>query len=126
MFDEVHRMGAKVHFHSDGYILDIIPDLIELDLDVINPQLNVHRLAEIAELCGGRLCVRGGLDRQVVLPHGTPELVRRHVLDVIEHLAPYDGGWIACGELGPDVPFMNCQAMMRSFLELGRCPMVVG
>jgi uroporphyrinogen decarboxylase len=123
MFGEVHRRGAKVHFHSDGYILDIIPDLMDLDLDVINPQLNVHRLADLAGLCGGRLCIRGGLDRQRILPRGTPEQVRRHVLDAIEHFAVYDGGWIGCGELGPDVPFANCRSMMRSFFKLGRYPL---
>jgi hypothetical protein len=120
MFHEVKRLGAKVHFHSDGYILDIMKDLIDLGLDVLNPQLNVHDLAELSEVCGGRICIRGGLDRQFTLPRGNPASVRRHVLDAIETFGSYDGGWIACGELGPDVPFANCEEMMGSFARFGR------
>ena len=120
IFRAVRTMGAKVHFHSDGYIMDIIPDLIELGVDVINPQINVHDIDELGEVCGGRICIRGGLDRQNVLPYGSRADVRGHVLDVIGHFAVFDGGWIACGELGPDVPFANCEEMMHSFFRFGR------
>jgi len=120
IFRCVHRLGAKVHFHSDGYISPIIPDLIEIGADVLNPQLNVHDMDALARMCGGRICVRGGLDRQVVLPRGSPADVRRHVKEVIERFAVHDGGWIACGELGPDVPIRNCEEMMSCFFRLGR------
>ncbi len=120
MFSAVRRLGAKVHFHSDGFILNIVSDLIDLGVDVLNPQLNVHNMDELERICGGRICIRGGLDRQTVLPYGSPAQVRRHVLEAIQHFAVYDGGWIACGELGPDVPLANCEAMMKSFFELGK------
>ena len=120
MFRTVRKRGVKVHFHSDGCVMDIVKDLIDLDLDVLNPQLNVHDITELGNLCGGRICVRGGLDRQFILPRGTPATVRSHVLETMENFACYDGGWIACGELGPDVPLANCEEMMKSFARFGR------
>ena len=120
IFRAVRKTGAKVHFHSDGYIAEILTDLIELGVDVLNPQINVHDMNELAGICGGRICIRGGLDRQTVLPHGSTTDIRHHVLEVIRHFAVYDGGWIACGELGPDVPFANCEEMMKSFFLFGR------
>jgi len=120
LFGAVKRMGLKVHFHSDGHIIDIIPDLIDLGIDVLNPQLNVHDMEELSALCSGRICIRGGLDRQWVLPRGSAEDVKRHVLDAIDHFAVFDGGWIGCGELGPDVPLRNCEAMLASFFRYGR------
>ena len=120
IFRAVRRMGAKVHFHSDGHIMEIVPDLMEIGVDVLNPQLNANDMDALAEMCSGRLCIRGGLDRQRILPRGTKADIRRHVKDVIERFAVCDGGWIACGELGPDVPLPNCKAMMQSFFRLGR------
>jgi hypothetical protein len=100
--------------------MDIVKDLIDMGLDVLNPQLNVHDMAELAGTCGGRICIRGGLDRQHTLPRGTPGMVRDHVLEAIETFGSYDGGWIACGELGPDVPLANCREMMDSFARFGK------
>lgn len=120
MFRSVKGMGAKVHFHSDGYIMDIVKDLIDMELDVLNPQLNVHDLTELSGTCGGRICIRGGLDRQHTLPRGSPDMVREQVLEAIETFGSYDGGWIACGELGPDVPLANCREMMGSFARFGK------
>jgi hypothetical protein len=87
---------------------------------VLNPQLNVHDVGKLGEICGGRICIRGGLDRQITLPRGSPDSVRGHVLETIQNFACYDGGWIACGELGPDVPLANCREMMGSFARYGR------
>jgi len=120
LFRGVRRMGVKVHFHSDGYIMDIVDDLIGLGLDVLNPQLNVHDMGAMSEVCGGRICIRGGLDRQFILPRGGVLDVRGHVREVIGTFAGYDGGWIACGELGPDVPLANCGEMMNDFYRYGR------
>jgi hypothetical protein len=120
MFRAVHREGAKVHFHSDGTIIQIIPDLVELGVDVLNPQLNAHDPDQLTELCSGHICIRGGLDRQGILPRGSQVDVQQHALEALGRFALHDGGWIACGELGPDVPLVNCETMMRTFSRFGR------
>ena len=47
--------GALAYMHSDGYIMEIIPDLIELGLDILNPQFNCHNLKELANLVRGKI-----------------------------------------------------------------------
>lgn len=122
MFDEVHKAGVYVHFHSDGYIMDIIPDLIEIGVDVLNPQLPVNDIDELGEKFGGKLCFIAGLDRQKILPWGKPEEIVRHAKHAIKALGCYDGGYIGGGEINLDVPLANVEAMYKAFREYGRYP----
>ena len=69
--DIARRSGKMVIMHSDGYIMDIIPDLIEIGVTAINPQLNVMPYEELAGLMRGKMALWGGIDRQWLLPFGT-------------------------------------------------------
>ncbi|MBC8234213.1 hypothetical protein H8E77_32090 [bacterium] len=113
--DAVHRNGAFFHFHSDGYIRQIIPDMLEIGVDVLNPQLVTMDIDELGRTFGGKVCFRGGLDRQHILPHGSAEDVRRHVQRTIEAFCRFNGGYIGCGQVGPDVPLRNAEAMLECF-----------
>ncbi len=73
-----------VHFHSDGNIIDIIPDLIDMGVRVINCQANVIGLDLLKKRFAGAICFRTDLDRQKIMPFGTPLEVKRHVVDVFE------------------------------------------
>jgi uroporphyrinogen decarboxylase len=57
MFDKVHRSGRHVFLHSDGYILDIIPDLIEIGVDALNVQVKLMGIELLGERFGGKLCI---------------------------------------------------------------------
>jgi hypothetical protein len=118
IFDAVHALGFDVHFHSDGQILDIVDDLMEIGADVMNCQIAVMDRARFDSLVRGRICLRSDLDRQHVLPHGVPEEVRLHVRDVVARFNK-NGGVIGCGEIGPDVPLANVEAMFAAFQEYG-------
>jgi len=118
MFDAAHEGGAFVHFHSDGNITKIIPDLIELGVNVLNPQLPVMDLNWLSKELKGEAAVRGGLDRQQVLPFGTPDEVRRHVREVFNGFGDKRGGWIGDGELNADVPLENARAMFEAIRGL--------
>jgi len=115
MFQRVISAGMDVHFHSDGNIIDIIPDLIDIGVKVINCQANVIGLDLLKRKVRGSVCFRTDLDRQKIVPFGTPEQVKRHVVDVFEHLGTPAGGIIACGEIGPDTPLANIRAMYEAF-----------
>ncbi|MBI2190391.1 MAG: hypothetical protein HYU36_00225 [Planctomycetes bacterium] len=117
--DLVHAHKKLFYFHSDGYILDILPDLIEIGVDVVNPQFSCHDLTALARLCAGRICVSTDLDRQRLLPRGAPEEVRREVARILESFSGHGGGLILRGEIGPDVPLANAESMLRAFFELG-------
>jgi uroporphyrinogen decarboxylase len=117
MFERVTAAGMHVHFHSDGAIIDIIPDLIDLGARVINCQANVIGLSKLGKGFAGSVCFRTDLDRQRIVPFGTPADVKRHVKDVFDHLGTPRGGIIACGEIAPDMPLANIRAMYEAFAE---------
>ncbi len=118
LFEAVHACGFDVHFHSDGQILDIIPDLVELGADVINCQITVMQREALDRAVRGKVCLRSDLDRQHILPHGTPQQVAGHVRDIVDRFHR-NGGLIGCGEIGPDVPLTNVEAMFETFYSYG-------
>ncbi|NWG12401.1 MAG: hypothetical protein HXY20_02565 [Acidobacteria bacterium] len=108
----------KVAYHSDGMILPIIPELIEVGVDVLNPvQPACMDPAELKRLYGDRLCFWGTIDEQRTLPFGTPEDVRNEVRTRLETVGE-DGGLI----VGPthhvqlDTPMENFRAMVEAIL----------
>ena len=123
MFDAVHHAGAHVWLHSDGFIMDIVPDLIEIGVDVLNVnQLDVNGIDEIGERFAGQVCFFGGLDQQRILPFGSVEEVKQHVKHVIHALAGRDGGYIAVAGQGADAPVANVRATLKAFREDGTYP----
>jgi uroporphyrinogen decarboxylase len=116
MFEKVTSAGVDVHFHSDGYIIDIIPDLIDMGVKVLNCQAAVIGYDVLQREYSGKLCFRTDLDRQQVMPYGTPEQVRAHIRNVFDHLGTPHGGILACGEIGPDTPLENIRAMYETFM----------
>jgi uroporphyrinogen-III decarboxylase len=104
----------KVAYHCDGDLRQIIPELIEIGVDVLNPiQPGCMDPAAIKRLYGDRLCFWGSLDEQRTLPFGTSEDVRQEVRRRLETMGR-DGGLI----LGPthhvqlDTPLENFWAMV--------------
>lgn len=121
MFHRVKEAGMHVWFHSDGRINDIFGDLIEIGVDVINSQTKVVGLDWIAANVRGKIAFRTDIDRQYVMPFGSPAEVQEEVHHTFEACGTGDGGLIACGEIGPDVPLANVRAMYEAFFEYGRC-----
>jgi len=106
----------KLAYHSDGRIDPIIPELIEIGVDVLNPiQPGSMDPGLLKRTYGDRLCFWGTIDEQHTLPFGTPQDVRAEVLSRIE-LVGADGGLI----LGPthhvqlDTPLENFWAMVHT------------
>ena len=124
MFDVVHKGNAFVHFHSDGHILDIVPDLVQVGVDVLNLQLLVNDMEQLGEKYGGKICFVGGLDTQRILPRGSVKEVVNHARSVIRTFGCYDGGYIGrCNGVGHDVPTINVEAAYETFKKYGRYPL---
>lgn len=119
LFGLVRSANKHVWFHSDGVIHTIIPDLIEIGVQVLNPQVDVNGRERLAGLCGGKVCIQGDIDRQWILPYGTPEDVRAAVRADIDAFGRYNGGYIARGELAGDVPLENSVAMFEEVMRYG-------
>ncbi len=107
---------VKIAYHSDGAIEPLIPDLIEIGLDVLNPvQPACMDPAALRRKYGKNLSFWGTIDEQKTLPFGTPQDVRAEVRSRLDH-AGRDGGLI----LGPthhvqlDTPMENFWSMVRT------------
>ena len=122
MFERVRQAGMEVWFHSDGRINDILGDLIEIGVQVINAQVKVVGLDWIAANARGKVAFRTDIDRQHALPFGSAAEVKEEVQQVFEACGAADGGLIACGEVGPDVPLENIQALYEAFHQYGIYP----
>lgn len=110
---------ARVFLHSCGSIEALLGDLIEAGVDAINPvQISARDMGaeHLKAAFGDRLAFwGGGCDTQAVLPRGTPEEVRRHVLRQVEILNA-GGGFIFCQvqNIQADVPPENIIAMFET------------
>ncbi|APF19096.1 hypothetical protein Calab_3431 [Caldithrix abyssi DSM 13497] len=116
MFEKVKNRGVDVHFHSDGYIMEIIPDLLDLGVDVLHCQCTIMDAEKLGRDFSGKVCFRTELDSQHILPFGTPRAVEKHVRHLFKHLGTSQGGLIACAEIGPDVPLENIRAIYQAFM----------
>jgi uroporphyrinogen-III decarboxylase len=95
-----HRNGKYVFMHSDGNIIDILDDLIEVGVDAINAQIFCMGVEALGLRFRGRITFWGEIDRQYLLAHGTREQVQVAVESVYSNLYAA-GGLIAQCEFGP-------------------------
>jgi uroporphyrinogen decarboxylase len=116
MFSRVKAAGLDVWFHSDGNILAIMPDLIELGIDVLNCQASLMDRQALRSYAG-QVCFRTDIDRQHVLPYVSPQEVKAYIYDLFQDLGTPEGGIVACGEISEDVPLENIRAMYEAFLD---------
>jgi uroporphyrinogen decarboxylase len=107
--------SAKVFFHSCGAVSDLIPDLVEMGVDILNPvQVTCEGMdtASLKARWGKNLCFwGGGVDTQSVLAAGTPQQVRAEVRRRVRDLAP-GGGFVftPVHNIMPNVPVENVAA----------------
>jgi hypothetical protein len=73
-----HEHGLRCLFHSDGYVMEVMDDLIAAGIDGVNPieTLAGMSLKDIRERCGRKLFLAGGIDMSQLLSRGSPEEVR--------------------------------------------------
>jgi uroporphyrinogen decarboxylase len=119
---------VKVLMHCDGAILKIIPDLIEIGVDILNPiQTVVKGLGDtkaLKEQFGDRICFHGGIDIQQVLLKETPDGVRKEVAHRISDLG-CNGGYIIapCHNINVDIPLANVLTLFDAARDLGSYPL---
>jgi uroporphyrinogen decarboxylase len=109
----------KIAYHTDGVVYPIIPDLIEIGIDVLNPiQPMAMDPVKLKDSYGDRLCFWGSMDIQQTLPFGTPHDVKQEVLARLETIGR-DGGLL----IGPthnlqlDTPLENFWAMIDTIQQ---------
>jgi uroporphyrinogen decarboxylase len=125
LFDYIHaRTNAKIFFHSCGTVRAIIPDLIEVGVDILNPvQVSATGMdsAELKREYGKDLTFwGGGVDTQRVFGTGTPQEVREDVKRHVTDLMP-GGGFVfnTVHNIQGNVPPENIMAMWETLQEYG-------
>lgn len=117
--DQGHRYGLKTAYHSCGDISAIIPDLIEIGIDILNPiQVSCAGMepVELKRKYGGKIVFFGGIDYNQLLSHGTVEEVRTGVEKMIDILG-YDRQMIVAPShdlLMEEVPAENMVALYET------------
>ena len=124
LWGEVKKLSGKpLLLHSCGSIRDLLPDLIEMGVDAVNPvQVTAAGMdsAELKREFGRELVFwGGGCDTQGVLARGTPQQVKDEVRWRCDDLAP-GGGFVFCQvhNIQPDVPVENVMAMYEALSEM--------
>jgi uroporphyrinogen decarboxylase len=110
------RSRARIAFHSCGSVYALLPDFIEVGVEVLNPvQVSAASMdtARLGKEFGHRLAFWGGVDSQHVLPRGTPADVRaevsRRARDLGAGFIPY-----AVHNIQAEVPPENILAMIHA------------
>lgn len=123
-YDLVHSFDLDVWIHSCGNVQRIIPDLIDMGVQVLNPvQPECMDLHYLKQAYGERLTFWGGVSTQQTLPYGTPDEVRaesRRVRDLMSR----GGGYVfsPAQEIQGDVPAENIMALIEVARETRREP----
>jgi uroporphyrinogen decarboxylase len=120
MFERVRERGAHVWMHLCGNITGILPDLIDIGLNVLNPiQPQAMDLERLSREFGGRLCFYGGVDVQGTMVRGTPADVKAEVRRLVHLFGRFEGGYIGgtSHTIMPETPLDNIIALYEAFAE---------
>lgn len=122
------NVGVKVVFHSDGYLMEILDDLLDAGIDGLNPiePLAGMDIAYLKRRYGDRLILVGNVDSSRLLPSGSVDDVRCAVRECIRAASQGGGHFIgSSGEVTPVVPLENVLAFYDACREFGRYPIQV-
>jgi uroporphyrinogen decarboxylase len=110
----------QIWYHSDGNIMDIIPELIDIGVTILNPvQPECLDIEEVKRRFGRHLVLDGTIGTQTVMPFGSPAKVKETVLRM-KKIAGHDGALILSPThiLEPEVPIENIEAFFEACLYL--------
>jgi methylmalonyl-CoA mutase cobalamin-binding domain/chain len=115
------RAGKPVMFHSDGNVVDLVPMLLDVGIDCVQP-MDPYGVdyREMKKRFGGRVCLAGNIDIEFPLAHGTTADVEKDVREHLEALMP--GGGYICGSshsIVNYIPHENFVAMLNAIHRHG-------
>jgi uroporphyrinogen decarboxylase len=122
MFTPAREKGVHVMLHSDGHVIEIAEDLIKAGVTILNIQDLVNRVEDIQKRLKGKVCIDIDIDRQKIIPFGTPEKVKRHVKNVVSKTNSPDGGLMITAGIYPPTPIENVEALCQALEDLGAGP----
>lgn len=126
MASRCHERDLFFCMHSDGDLTQLIPDLIDLGLDLLQPiDPTCLDIFKIEEMYGDRLCLVGNVSNEL-LRAGTPSQVEAVAKELISKLAPGGGYCVGSGNSVPHwAKFENFMAMRNAALTYGKYPISI-
>lgn len=122
---KIKAPSARIMFHSCGNVRPIIPDFIEMGIEILNP-VHINAVGMTPALLKrdfGKEIVfwGGGIDTQGILPYGSGSKITDHVKRNIDALAP-GGGFVfsTVHNIQSDVPPENIISMWETLMEYGK------
>ncbi len=123
LYEVCKEKGLYAMQHADGHIEEIIPDLVDMGLDILNPvQPECNDVAKIGEQYGDKLSFHGAIGSRI-LDRGTPENIDEEVKTRIEQLGA-SGGYIPAPAHAQSYPEKNIKAFREAVIKYGRIPEV--
>ena len=105
---------ATVRLHTDGYVVDILPDLIETGITDLNPQDLVNGLDNLARLAKAQVHISLEIDEQHITAFGSPGQIRAHIKNCIRTLGSPLGGLDLDWTAYPGTPIERIEAVVRA------------
>jgi len=113
--------GILVYLHSDGNIIEIIPDLIEVGVRIVNPQYRANGLDNLKRVAKGKVAINLDLDRQL-FPFASKSQIQDHIKGAFDALYLPEGGLMMVAECAQDVPVETFDVICSTLEEVGRMP----
>jgi uroporphyrinogen decarboxylase len=121
IYEAVHRHGKIVMHHSCGSVADILPDVIEIGMDVlesVQPEAAGMNPYELKAKWGDKISFWGALGSQSILPFGTPDEIKAEVRHLKAEVGRGGGYILAPAKpLQPETPTANAVAVLEVFTE---------
>jgi hypothetical protein len=117
IFGPAREAGAHVFLHTDGHMTELMDELIDAGVTICNPQDLCNGVEEIKRAVDGRICIRLDIDRQRIVPFGTPQEIRDHVEYAVKTLGSPRGGLELTVGIYPPTPPENIEALFSVFDE---------
>lgn len=119
LYDRVHQAGKIALNHVCGSVREIMPDIIEIGLDVlesVQPEAAGMNPYELKAEFGSAITFWGGLGSQSTIPYGSPQEIKQEVRRLIEEMGK-GGGYVLAPAKGiqPETPVENMAALVESF-----------
>lgn len=126
--EPIKNAGMKVIFHSDGYVMDVLDDMLDAGIDGLNPiePIAGMDIGFLKRRYGRRLVLVGNVDCSQVLPLGTVQDVIEATKECIRQASPGGGHFIgSSSEIVPSTPLENILAFYDACREYGKYPIRV-
>ena len=129
LFDTFRAINpdVKIAFHTDGNVMPVVGDYIEIGVDILNPvQPQSLSPEELKSKFGDRLTIWGSIDNQDTIPFGSPADVEEEVISRLKNVAP--GGRLILGpshSVQPDAPVENMMTFYETAKKHGNYPISI-